>query len=101
MLTLNTVPSGQLPTLGELEILYQQVDSHKKLIILSTIKFSNNIQLTASQQAGITQTPYTLSISYKAMDQKELFINFVFDYTFYLAISIIIAVITVIFGTML
>lgn len=98
--TMNSVPSGQMPTLVEMQILYQQFDLNLKNVILVIITFLNTSSLTVDQQSGVTQTPYNLSIVYRAMNQKELLINFVFDYTFYFSLFVLVGFITVLFTLM-
>lgn len=99
-LTVNESPSGSLPNLIEIQILYQQFDVNTKRIILLLITFLNFTSLSANQQLGIDQVPYNLSLVYRAMDQKELLINFVFDYIFYFTLFVLVGIITIIFTLM-
>ena len=101
VLTFNIVPSGQLPTVVQLQILYQQFDQYTKKIILIYVTFLNTISLSPEQQSGLAQTPYNLTIIWRAMNQKELLVNFVFDFSFYTSLFILIGVIGMIFAAIL
>lgn len=99
--TFNEVPAGQLPAVIDLQVLYQQFDKEVKKNILIIVTFLNVTSLTADQQSGIAQTPYTLTITYRGMSQKELLVNFVFDYTFYFTLFVLVGAITVLFAWMM
>ena len=101
VLTFNVVPGGTLPTVVQLEILYQQFDQYTKTIILIYITFLNCVPLTPDQQSGVAQTPYNLTIIWRAMNQKELLVNFVFDFSFYTSLFVLIGAISVIFAAIL
>lgn len=97
----NAVAVGELPSVVHLEILYQQVNQFTKKIVLIEMSFLNTITLTPDQQNGAAETPYNLTITYKAMNQKQLLVSFVFNYTFYFVLFLLIGIVTVGFGVMI
>ncbi|KAL4441618.1 hypothetical protein ABPG74_021550 [Tetrahymena malaccensis] len=76
VLTLNVIPSGQLPTKIVFQIWYYQVSPTIKRIIIGKVWFENFIKPSNDQANGVAPFNYQLDFSFHSMNQSELTINY-------------------------
>ncbi|KAL4493109.1 hypothetical protein ABPG72_003194 [Tetrahymena utriculariae] len=76
VLTLNVIPSGQLPTKIVFQIGYYQVTPTLKRIIIGKIWFENFIKPSNDQANGVAPFNYQLDFQFHSMNQSELTINY-------------------------